>query len=444
MSNHKDLPPGSGKWAGDIDAAMANLQAIEAVARRLCNDFGIDFANPTRGLNAGSVPSVANPVQLKLPSLQDLDIRDAVDGDLLTFDGSRGVWVARRHDTVVLPKVFPDGDPDSYYVAPIPDPLPPSDNWTPTTVFTNYITNPSFESGVGGWQKINDFVYYNGTSTSEIENCLASITPYSSGGLYGGNSMKVVLGDTQADYFLKMNFLSYNIPVADLNGDLGYKSGLISAKLLTPPSPDINSVNMLVELYALDASGTVIWGANSPDQIPVDASGWSTLYINGGAVPDGAASMKVLVRFGGNNMPYINGMELLVDGFIYSESDKYFDGDSTGGEYTYSWTGTPHASTSIKSSSKQITAPLSITLGEPFLVMGRGFPPGATVDAYEADWYSVNSTVTADASGNFSAILTVPVNTDPNAGPVAGPGSISASVEPGPYGYIPSLNVTFV
>jgi hypothetical protein len=55
---------------------------------------------------------------LKLPALQDLDIRDAVDGDVLTFDASRGMWVARALDAVQLPKVHPEGDPDSYYTPP--------------------------------------------------------------------------------------------------------------------------------------------------------------------------------------------------------------------------------------------------------------------------------------------------------------------------------------
>ena len=134
MSTHKDLPTGSGKWAADIDAQLRKLQEIEAVARRLCNDFGIDYANPQRGINTGPTPSAQNPVQLKLPSLRDLDIRDAQDGDLLTFDGTRGVWVARRHDTVQLPKEFPQGDPDSYYT---PVPVPSVEGiWSDTLVQT--------------------------------------------------------------------------------------------------------------------------------------------------------------------------------------------------------------------------------------------------------------------------------------------------------------------
>lgn len=118
MSTHKDLPPGSSEWARSIDEAMAKLAAIEAVARRICSDFGLDFANPQRGINAGGTPSVKNPVPLKLPSLADLNVRDAVHGDVLTFDQPSGTWVARAWDAVQLPKVFPVGDPDSYYTPP--------------------------------------------------------------------------------------------------------------------------------------------------------------------------------------------------------------------------------------------------------------------------------------------------------------------------------------
>ena len=102
MTTHKDLPSGSQTWAADVAGQLAKITELEGIVRRMVADFGLDYANPDRGLNTGNAPSVANPVMLKLPSLKDLDIRDAQDGDLLTFDGKRGVWTARAHNLSLI------------------------------------------------------------------------------------------------------------------------------------------------------------------------------------------------------------------------------------------------------------------------------------------------------------------------------------------------------
>ena len=437
MSTHKDLPTGSGKWAADIDAQLRKLQEIEAVARRLCNDFGIDYANPQRGINTGPTPSAQNPVQLKLPSLRDLDIRDAQDGDLLTFDGTRGVWVARRHDTVQLPKEFPQGDPDSYYT---PVPVPSVEGiWSDTLVQTNYITNPSFENGAAGWVIRNDYAGANvgeDGSTDVYSNKASTITTVP-GGRYGQRAMSVTLHNTPG--VLELNYISFdNLPLLPEYTNFGISVG--------PGSADLY-VGVYGEVYLMDAGDNVLAGANSPAQAQLSPTNdpWQTVYL-GGLDPSyfpGADHFKVLIRFGGNLESTLEGKQVLLDGFIRSSSWDYFDGDTTGGEFISAWTGTPHDSTSTQSTAKQINAPAVITLGEPFTVLGRGFTPGTTVETSEGDWGDASSLAVVEADGTYTTTLTIPANTDPNVGPVAGPGSIGARVQ-GPYEYHPFLNVTFI
>jgi len=433
VSTHKDLPPSSQQWGRNVDEALAKLAAIEAVARRICADFGIDFADPAKGLNQGATPSVQNPVQLKLPSLKDLDIRDAVDGDLLTFDGKRGVWVARRHDTVQLPKEFPEGDPDSYYVPPAPE--VPAGVWSPLVTDTNWITDPTFENGIGGWTldyPVTDYTNDDPPIPSNWTNVAASIGP-ATGGNRGDSCMKMVLNNTAEN---ELNWVTIDLP------GTGYGARI---DVMVPATDTFAGMSVYANIYLVDASGNdVLHVTNYDDGYFANDGVWRTLYIYGPRVEDfpGAVGRRLVVRAEGNLSTTLAGREVYFDKFGSMQNGQdYFDGDSTEGEFTSAWTGTPHASTSIRTTTKQINVPTLITLGVPFTVMGRGFAPGVEVDVYD-DWYSTNSLVTTDASGNFTTTLTIAANTDPDVGPVAGPGYITAKVT-GAYEFRPTLDVTY-
>lgn len=441
MKSHKDLPSGSQSWAGDVSGELARLDELEAIVRRLANDFGLDYANPQRGLNTTGVPSVANPVMLKLPSLKDLDIRDAQDGDLLTFDGKRGVWVARRHDTVVLPKEFPQGDPDSYYIPPTEEEPPTGGGvWSSTTAYTNYITDPSFESGVGvtSWE-INADDWQNGATN--VAKSIESV----GGGRRGSSCMKVTLGATSngtdpAPYSYS-NWISLTLPEGS-----NYLFMPISVKV--DPLPAGWVIDAYAHILIVNASGTVISNTSTSQTLgPLFDWEWHDFTINDGggvAVPPGG-SKKLLLRFGGNfEGEALNDAAAYVDCFGRSQLSTYFDGDSVPlNDLNFSWSGTPHNSTSVATVTQQIQVPETITLGVPFIVNGRGWTPGVEVYVYENEWSAAEATVTTDSAGNFSATLTIPANTDPATGPVAGPNRIVAA-QIGATGFDPFVEVTLV
>ena len=67
------------------------------------------------------------------------------------------------------------------------------------------------------------------------------------------------------------------------------------------------------------------------------------------------------------------------------------------------------------------------------------------MQVYEWDWSAATSTVTADSSGNFITTLTIPANTDPSVGPVAGmTGDKIAAQQVGSTNYQPSVPITLV
>lgn len=410
MTSSRGLPPGAQPWGRDVEAALARLKEIEDIARRICNDFGLDFSNPDRGLSTGATPGVDNPVQLKLPSLNDLDIRDAQDGDLLTFDGRRGKWVARRHDTVQLPKPVPVGDPASYYTEPVDEPEPPADGeWFAPLLDTNYILDPSFETGnMSGWF-IPDFAYAPGQPSS-----VAKSVSYANGaGIGGGSAIKIVTTGTVDT--MEMNYVFYELPPEPL-GQLN-----VSVRCDTPVDA---THTVYASVINYDADGNYLDEGYISQATVGMTRGWQNMVVD---IPWQPAFNPVGVqrfldiRIGGNyNQPWLENAEILVDHVSITANGTYFDGSlPTDSQFTYAWEGTPNASRSTKTSVRELQMPTTITLGEEFTVKGRYYPPGVVLNVRD-DWWINNVEVTTDASGTFEAALTVPANTDPDNGPVSG------------------------
>lgn len=93
MSQHKDLPTGSQSWANDVDALMEENKHLKEVVRRLCENAGLDFSNPKRGINSGDAPSTNNPVGQKLSSLADVQIYNVADKQVLSWSGKDQRWL---------------------------------------------------------------------------------------------------------------------------------------------------------------------------------------------------------------------------------------------------------------------------------------------------------------------------------------------------------------
>lgn len=436
MGQNMGLPGGANDWAREVNTAMQTLGQLQEIARRICSDFGLDIANSARGLYTGATPSVDNPVQLKLASFQDLDVRDAQDGDVLAFQASTGKWVARRYAMAQLPKEFPVGDPDSYYTPP-PPPVE-TGIWSSTTAYTNHITDPSFENGTTGWQIAND--WYMPDDATNVAQSIEHIP----GGKSGSFAMKVTLGFSElisTPAYNAMNWISFpNMPETE-----DYNYTRISMRYTFPAGGF--PTDCYGEMYILNAAGDVIAGGNTPERLSNLNGTWKTLTISDISLENypAGSTKKILLRFGGNwEGAGMEGGVVELDCFSHSQAPAYFDGDTADTpEFTYGWTGAPNDSTSIATVLKQIQVPESITLGVPFTVNGRGWAPGASVDVYEVDWYAANSIVTVDGDGTFSTTLTIPANTDPDAGPVAGPDIIMASQQ-GVSEYSPRVNVTLI
>jgi hypothetical protein len=427
------LPPGALEIARQLEEGMAKLREIEAIARRMCADFGLDFSDPSRGLNTGNTPSIQNPVQLKLPSLQDLDIRDAQDGDLLTFDGTRGKWVARRHDTVQLPKEFPLGDPDSYYVEPEEEEPDNGGIWSSTTAYTNYILDPSFETGMTGWF-IPTYAYAPGQPFSVAK----SVSHAPGAGIGGGDAIKIITSGTMD--MMGMNYAFYELPSTPRNGWMTVK--------VRCDTPLDSQHEVYASVINYTADGTYLDETNITSAYVGMTQGWRQMFLGTpwqDAFNPPGVRRYLNIRIGSNyDQPWLENAEIFVDQVSLADTVNYFDGGTTDTtEYTYSWTGEENNSLSIATVLQQIQVPETITLGEPFTVNGRGWAPGVEVDVYEADWYAANSIVTTDAEGSFSTTLTIPANTDPDLGPVAGPGEIEAE-RTDFSSYRPSVTVTFI
>lgn len=94
MNKHKDLPSGSQAWANEVDALMEENRQLKEVVRRLCENAGLDFSNPKRGINdSRDIPSNANPVGQKLSSLADVQIYNVADKQVLNWSQKDQRWL---------------------------------------------------------------------------------------------------------------------------------------------------------------------------------------------------------------------------------------------------------------------------------------------------------------------------------------------------------------
>lgn len=439
MHNHKDLPGGSQSWAEEVTGYRERIDELEAIVRRMVNDFGLDYSNPTRAMNTGTSPSVQKSVQLKLPSLNDLDIRDAVDGDLLTFDGKRGMWVARRHNTVQIPKVFPQGDPASYYVAPLPTQsgLILADTWTVTKAVQNIFTDSAFGT-------IAVFDPSDGFNPGNSQDVV--------GISHAAGQLEVALNCT-ADVSNGHNYLMFDLPL-----DAYQMFGKATLRDLVVPSgaiqPDLPPP-VYQEIYYYDATGAL---AGQKTYDPIELSQTSTDWVNLkqssglNGTTAGAVRVKGVLSI---TMPWRGGSgRFLFDNFLVHRAgenppytaagfDTYFDGSTSGtNEVRFTWDGTAGSSTSTATTLQRLKYPANIPVGVPFQVLGEGFQPGASVlvetypEGNGGGYYSQN--VTASTQGTFETSFTLATN-DP-----LGTGYIYAYDSASSFRYSPSAtyNIT--
>lgn len=95
-ATHRDLPPGSQKWADEMDALREEVKVLKALCARMAQDLRIDPRDPSKNMNPQSdSPTVASPVQQKLSSLGDTDTYNVAEGQVLAWNQQKQAWTAK-------------------------------------------------------------------------------------------------------------------------------------------------------------------------------------------------------------------------------------------------------------------------------------------------------------------------------------------------------------
>lgn len=145
MPRHTDLPPGSRRWAEDVDRDRAKLAEMEALVRRMATELRIDPTNPSRDVNAaGDMPRAGKTLQQKLSGLGDTETFNVLDGQVLTWSQTKQRWVPQTPKagggTFELTNLFPD--PTFRTVG------------REANLLVNYCTNPTPTLSLAGYEAV--------------------------------------------------------------------------------------------------------------------------------------------------------------------------------------------------------------------------------------------------------------------------------------------------
>lgn len=292
------------------------------------------------------------------------------------------------------------GAPDSGGTA-----LPAGYTWTDGVMDTNVIGNPAVEGNAAGWSK----------PTSPYQSVVKSFGYAPGQGINGSGAVEFVATGTIQDG--QSNVIAYDLP------NEGYGQIVMSIS-----SPSSSNWDVYAEVANFAADGSLV-SLSYPGSGYVGAdNSWITLRTGRPTLPTPAGgSLKLLVRAAGNwTNPGLEDTKFYIDNVSSTDNGiDYFDGNTAAaGEYTYKWTGAVNGSTSQQITTKQLALPSAITLGQDTTVMGRGFPANTQVTLEDNDCGDGYTQVTTDADGSFTAVMNFPANTDPDAGVVAGPGTL--------------------
>lgn len=93
---HRDLPPGSQRWAEQVDALMDEVASLRALVNRLATDARVDPSNPTAGItDANTPPSAQSSQQTRISQFADVNTYNVANGQVLTWSQADQAWVAK-------------------------------------------------------------------------------------------------------------------------------------------------------------------------------------------------------------------------------------------------------------------------------------------------------------------------------------------------------------
>jgi hypothetical protein len=323
---------------------------------------------------------------------------------------------------VQIPKPPIVGDPDSYYEEPTGPVVTPADTWSVPEVYKNFFLDPGCELRPELWSISED----QSNTNTHVSTSLSTSTRYE-----GNSALQLSFTNTSPFFVTQAASAEYR--------GLPLTTRTVSAWVL-------NTGTNAPRIYLTFTYPTGSHSSYVSPRVTVPVGQWQRVSATGspsrpqdGTPVECSALISTNATRGTATVVYVDQLHA---GTTAHPEFINFHGDTPDGNgYAYSWDGDPNNSTSTAAETRRIQVPGIIPLGIPFEVNGEGYNPGETVEVYEWLDYSATSTVTADAQGKFSTTLTIPANTDPQAGPVAGNGVIGAEASSG--GYAVVVNVTY-
>lgn len=336
---HKDLPPGAQQWAREMSTAAEKVKHLEAVVQRLSQDLGVTYNTPERP--GGPVPSVENPIKLKLSALQDLGVHNVQDGNVLTWDVSLGKWVARA------PKAGGAGFELTNYW---PDPTFQNSSGD-TKLLYNACNNPTPTLNLDGWASA-------GTATLS-RDAAATIVGM-------GYGIRVTSPDASSGVKLPVqnkDYLGQSVYVRAVTActlTIGVEAS-VTATLRSPNWGSYKSWGEEITPVAaiMPAVATYTFAAGELKRVRSSLDVPNT--INGGTW-DGTSDFTHTLTIKGSGTFDVDGAwagigvddeAFPVTGQTYggkiASTAPFFCGDSAADDnYTYTWEGAPYASRSVR------------------------------------------------------------------------------------------------
>lgn len=403
MVTHKDLPTGSRQWASSVDKVADKVSHLEAIVQRVTKDLRLDYSDPTRQYNKGNVPSVQKPVQMKMSSMHDIEVPNVQDGDVLTWDGLKGRWVAGRYDGPAKPTdhgqgrgVHPDDplDPDE---PDVPDEPTPDPNLALADTFSEQDTRKNLSDDTDLRATQTGFRTYPTFTIAEVQ--------------YGGQpvmSSGITMGENG----------QFTITDAGASGGFNAVETPWDKDQWTRPWYKMSAsapVSVYTYIKHVDGGNTTYSNAarfvelTSTPQIVGDIGDF--YGPQGDPTLPGQAYMGIFFQAGSpSSVVTIERAGLYPEGV--PEYQVMFDGDTPDNPpLFYSWDAGSNASTSTFISADRIKAPSTVRAGNLMQILGEGFPPNGPVwvGTY-ASWSPEYETV-ADGNGAFEFHYPVPEGT---------------------------------
>jgi hypothetical protein len=201
---------------------------------------------------------------------------------------------------------------------------------------TNLVSNPSFETNAIGWSALSDSVISRLSAQSFYGNSSAAIIPQTP--VTGLANIGITLAPSDYIPVSVNQFYTISLYV--------YREYIPAAHGST------NNEHSFVELSAnlYDASNSLKSRVKASQSIRISNNEWTRVHVENVVIPTGVSKLGLTFKLDDKiSQPLVAESErVFIDAVLIEQSsklDSYFDGSTVGG--STSWSGAPHASSSI-------------------------------------------------------------------------------------------------